>query len=51
VTRDRIMHKCHADYPVYGFDRHKGYGCQAHMDLIKLHGPCPFHRKSFRGVK
>jgi len=50
VTRDRIMHKCHLDFPVYGFDRHKGYGCQAHMDLIKEHGPCPAHRKSFRGV-
>lgn len=50
TTRDRIMLGLHAGYPEYGFDRHKGYGCRAHMDAIRKHGPCPVHRKSFRGV-
>lgn len=50
TTRDRIMLGLHAEYPEYGFDRHKGYGCQSHMDAIRKHGPCPVHRKSFRGV-
>jgi len=50
TTRDRLMAGLHEKYPVYGFDRHKGYGCRAHMDAIREHGPCPIHRKSFRGV-
>jgi len=50
VTRDRIMVGYHEKYPVYGFSGHKGYGCKAHMDAIKEHGPCPIHRRSFRGV-
>ncbi len=51
VTRDRIMHAHHQTYPQYAFDRHKGYGTQAHKDSIRLHGPCPIHRKSFKGVR
>jgi ribonuclease HII len=50
TTRDRIMLGYHQQYPGYGFGRHKGYGCKTHMDAIKKLGPCPIHRKSFRGV-
>jgi len=50
TTRDRIMLGCHEKYPVYGFDGHKGYGARSHMEAIRKHGPCPIHRKSFRGV-
>src|SRR5512135_577304 len=50
TTRDRIMLGYHQQYPEYGFDRHKGYGCNEHMDAIKRFGPCPIHRRSFRGV-
>jgi len=51
VTRDRIMVKLHEKLPVYGFDKHKGYGTQFHRDMIKLYGPSVYHRRSFRGVK
>ena len=47
VQRDRIMMDLHADYPVYGFDRHKGYGTREHRDAIHDHGPCPHHRPLF----
>ncbi len=50
VTRDRIMDGYHADYPQYGFDRHKGYPTRAHRAALRRHGPCPIHRRSFRGV-
>lgn len=50
VTRDRIMLNWHADYPQYGFDKHKGYGTAVHLKALRLHGPCPGHRLSFRGV-
>jgi ribonuclease HII len=50
VTRDRIMTHYHTLFPHYRFDRHKGYGTQAHLDALRKHGCCPVHRKSFRGV-
>ena len=50
VTRDRLMVELAARYPEYGFDRHKGYGTQAHLDALSLHGPCPSHRNSFAPV-
>lgn len=47
VTRDRLMREFHRQYPVYGFDRHKGYGTRQHLDAIKRYGPCAIHRRSF----
>jgi len=51
VTRDRIMQKIHSEYPEYGFSCHFGYGTREHLDAITRLGPCPVHRKTFRGVK
>ncbi len=51
VTRDRWMQRATRHFPNYGFERHKGYGTQAHLEALNLHGPCPIHRQSFRGVK
>ncbi len=48
VTRDRLMVEYHERWPVYGFDRHKGYPTAAHAAAIREHGPCPIHRRSFR---
>jgi ribonuclease HII len=50
VVRDGLMAHYHKLYPEYGFDRHKGYGTRAHLDVIRIHGPCPLHRKSYKGV-
>ncbi len=47
VVRDRHMRDEHELYPVYGFDRHKGYGTGAHLDAIRTHGQCAIHRSSF----
>jgi ribonuclease HII len=51
VTRDHIMLEAHTLYPSYGFDEHKGYGCEKHLDALKKYGPCPIHRRSFDPVK
>lgn len=51
VSRDRIMARLHDRFPGYGFLRHKGYPTRAHKQAIIDLGPCPFHRKTFRGVK
>lgn len=50
VERDGIMAEYHVRYPLYGFDRHKGYGTAAHRFAIATHGPCEAHRRTFRGV-
>lgn len=48
VTRDRLMVRLHADFPVYGWDGHKGYPTAAHYAALAEHGPSPHHRRSFR---
>jgi ribonuclease HII len=50
VTRDRLMVELDAQFPQYGFAKHKGYGTQTHLDAIHRHGPCLHHRKTFRPV-
>jgi ribonuclease HII len=47
VTRDSLMREYHELFPVYGFDRHKGYGTKFHLEALRLHGICPIHRRSF----
>lgn len=47
VERDNIMLKLHQEYPLYGFDKHKGYGTKTHTDAIAKYGLCPAHRASF----
>lgn len=50
VTRDRLMGELHRQYPVYGFEGHKGYGTEEHMEALETHGPCPEHRLTFGPV-
>ncbi len=47
VTRDRMCLALDADYPVYGFAKHKGYPTKAHMDAVREYGPAPCHRRTF----
>lgn len=47
VTRDRIMRQWAEVYPMYGFEKHKGYGTAMHISAIKEYGLCPLHRRSF----
>lgn len=51
VTRDRMMLEYGLKYPLYGFDKHKGYGTKTHLEALKKYGPCEIHRKSFGPVK
>ncbi|GAA5120509.1 ribonuclease HII [Haloechinothrix salitolerans] len=50
VTRDRIMVDLHDEFPVYGFDVHKGYSTGDHTAALTAHGPCEMHRWSFANV-
>ena len=47
VSRDRLLYKYAEEYPMYGFDKHKGYGTKVHREAILKYGPCPYHRKSY----
>ena len=51
VTRDRRMLEYHAQFPEYGFARHKGYGTAKHLAAIAKHGACPIHRMTFAPLK
>ena len=48
--RDMLMDKLDNRYPGYGFAKHKGYGSKEHFAALRELGPCPMHRKTFRGV-
>ncbi len=51
VTRDARLRALHAQYPHYGFDKHKGYPSQLHLAALREHGPCPQHRRSYAPVR
>lgn len=51
VARDREMQELALQYPLYGFERHKGYSTQTHKQAIQKWGVLPIHRASFAGVR
>jgi ribonuclease HII len=51
VTRDRLMLDFDREFPEYGFAQHKGYGTALHLERLRLHGPCPIHRRTFLPVQ
>ena len=48
TARDTYMQEIHQQYPMYGWDKNKGYPTAAHREALRKHGPCDYHRKSFR---
>jgi len=53
VFRDNLMCQLHQNpiYEPYCFNQHKGYGTKLHMAMLKKHGPCSIHRRSFDPIK
>lgn len=50
VMRDLIMDNYHSIHPEYNFKKHKGYPTKEHFEALRKFGPCPIHRKTFKGV-
>ena len=50
TCRDRLMTSLDKRWPGYGFAVHKGYGTREHYEALRRLGPCPQHRRTFRGV-
>lgn len=48
--RDDVMRSAAVRWPAYGFERHKGYGAPEHRTALASHGPCAWHRHTFRPV-
>ena len=51
VTRDEFMKEMSVKYPLYGFDRHVGYGTKEHIEAIHKYGPCDIHMYTFGFLK
>ena len=47
VERDRWCVGIDAEFPMYGFAKHKGYATAQHLQTLKTHGPTVWHRQSF----
>lgn len=50
-ARDREMVALEADFPGYGFARHKGYATRAHLEALERLGACTHHRTSYAPVR
>ena len=48
VWRDRYMTELHEQFPMYHWNKNKGYGAQIHIDAMREHGLTEYHRKSWR---
>ena len=46
--RDDYMAEIHQEFPYYDWHKNKGYPTKKHRAAIKEHGPCKYHRMSFR---
>jgi ribonuclease HII len=51
TARDAVMRKYDAEYPGYGFAKHKGYPVPEHLAALKRLGASPIHRRSFAPVR
>lgn len=52
VARDNWMAgEVAQKFPQYYFDKHVGYGTKLHHEMLKTHGACELHRRSFKPVK
>ena len=51
TARDESMRQLHQLHPRYGFDRHKGYPTEAHLQALEQWGVLSEQRRSFGPVK
>jgi len=46
--RDEYMEQLHEEFPMYHWNKNKGYPTREHRDAIRKYGSCKYHRQSFR---
>lgn len=47
VYRDNLMKQLHTKYPHYSWNANSGYGTRLHIEMLKKHGWCRYHRNKF----
>lgn len=45
--RDDYMARLHEEFPMYGWDKNKGYPTRQHRLAVKQYGLSPYHRRTF----
>lgn len=48
TARDEWMRLIHQEFPMYGWDRNKGYPTAEHIRAVTAYGCSPYHRRTFR---
>lgn len=51
VWRDEFMMELDAEFPQYGFAKHKGYGTKLHREALEKYGPIDFHRQYYKPIQ
>lgn len=51
TARDAEMVALHRRFPHYGFNQHKGYSTEQHLEALRVHGASRVHRRSFAPVR
>lgn len=51
VTRDEMMYTLHQQYPMYHFDKHKGYPTKLHLSCLEKYGPLENYRFTYKPVR
>ncbi|MBU3681377.1 MAG: ribonuclease HII [Flavobacterium sp.] len=46
--RDEYMERIHEEFPMYQWNKNKGYPTLEHREAIRKYGSCIYHRQSFR---
>ena len=46
--RDEYMERIHEEFPMYHWNKNKGYPTLEHREAIRKYGSCKYHRQSFR---
>ena len=46
--RDEYMDRIHEEFPMYHWNKNKGYPTLEHREAIRKYGSCTYHRQSFR---
>jgi ribonuclease HII len=49
--RDDYMKQIHLEFPIYNWEKNKGYGTQEHRNAIIANGITQYHRKTFGTCK
>lgn len=51
VTRDHIMVELAKEFPLYKYEKNKGYPTKEHLELMKKYGINKYYRMSYKPVK